>query len=89
MGGWLESETFWLDLTNIALGLVTLVCLVAVASGVAEELRARLRRTAPQDDGHALLTPELGLTMADGGRRVAEPRATEKKKGLFPRRRRG
>jgi len=67
-------DTFWLDFTNIALGLVTLVCVLAIAAGVARELlyRRRRRRHAAAADDHAFATPELGLTMADGGRRIDE-----------------
>jgi hypothetical protein len=66
----LESETFWLDLTNIGLGVVTLVCLVAIGLGVVQELLPRLPRHTAREDDHALLTPELGWTMADGGRQL-------------------
>jgi hypothetical protein len=64
-----EPDTYWLNATNIALGLVTLWCLVAIVAGVVQELVAR-RRPAHEDDDHVFATPELGLTMADGGRRV-------------------
>lgn len=73
MGTWLLSETFWLDLTNIALGVVTLACVGVVGFGVVQELLPRLRNRFAGEDDHALLTPDLGLTMADGGRRVAGP----------------
>ena len=82
MSAWMQSETFWLDLTNVALGVVTLVCVLVVATGVLQDLLPRLRRSAAHDDDHVLLTPELGLTMADGGRRV------EKKRNALPGRRR-
>jgi hypothetical protein len=61
-----DSETLWLNLTNIGLGLVTLMALVAVGYTVARELidRARARATA---DNHIFAHPDLGLTMADGG----------------------
>ena len=64
-------DTFWLNFTNIALGLVTLACVIAIAGGVARELLLRWQRraTVPEDD-HAFATPELGLTMADGGERI-------------------
>jgi hypothetical protein len=69
MSSWLQSETFWLDVTNIALGLVTLVCLLAVGTGIVQDLLPRFRRSATADD-HVTLTPDLGLTMADGGSRI-------------------
>jgi len=69
-------DTFWLNFTNIALGLVTLACVLAIAAGVVRELVGRRRRHAAAADDHAFATPELGLTMADGGKRIdgAEPR---------------
>jgi hypothetical protein len=67
-------DTFWLDFTNIALGLVTLVCVVAVLAGVASEIGHRLVQRRKLADDHAFETPELGLTMADGGERIDEPR---------------
>ncbi len=73
MGAWVHSETFLLDLANIAVGAATLACLFWVAYGIALEL-VRLPRVGSKlarDDDHALLTPDLGLTMADGGRRIA------------------
>ena len=63
-------DTFWLDFTNIALGLVTLVCVLAVAAGVVQELGHRLAHGKKLADDHAFETPELGLTMADGGKRI-------------------
>jgi hypothetical protein len=68
-------DTFWLNFTNIALGLVTLACVLAIVAGVAHEMAGRRRkrtarkRSAAADD-HAFAIPELGLTMADGGRRI-------------------
>jgi hypothetical protein len=63
-------DTFWLNFVNIALGLVTLMCLLAVLGGVGHELIDWLRRRAAVQDGHAFSTPELGLTMTDGGERL-------------------
>jgi hypothetical protein len=70
-----------LTITNIALGAVTLICIVAVGIGVVQELAARARKRAALSkldsevsdlvasyrDGHAFDIPSLGLTMADGG----------------------
>ena len=66
------NDTFWLNFTNIALGLVTLVCVIAVAAGVLQELGHRLAHGKKLADDHAFETPELGLTMADGGERLDE-----------------
>jgi hypothetical protein len=65
-------DTFWLNFTNIALGFVTLVCVIAVAAGVLHELGHRFAYRRRLTDDHAFETPELGLTMADGGERIDE-----------------
>ena len=70
MNGSSGPDTFWLDFVNIGLGLVTLLCVLLVGSGVVRELRYRLARRRTAVDDHAFETPELGLTMADGGKRI-------------------
>jgi hypothetical protein len=66
-------DTFWLNFTNIALGLVTLACVLLIAGGVARELLLRWqRRAVASADDHAFATPGLGVTMADGGERIDE-----------------
>lgn len=69
----LEPTTRWLNITNLALGIVTLVCCLAVAWGVAAEVFVRLRKRValprPIDD-HTFAVSSLGLTMADGGEKV-------------------
>jgi hypothetical protein len=73
-------DTFWLNFTNIALGLVTLACVLAVVGGVASELRQRLaRRALAERDDHVFATPSLGVTMADGGERLDEPEPAPRK----------
>jgi hypothetical protein len=70
-----DPETFWLNATNIVLGVVTLVCIAAMATGLYQDVKARVlaRRTVPAHaDDHAFVVPALGLTMADGGERVDE-----------------
>lgn len=76
-----DPSTYWLTLTNVALGVVVLICCVAVGIGILQELAARRKKHAALSqldrevsdlvatfhDGHAFHTPELGLTMADGG----------------------
>jgi hypothetical protein len=75
---WTDSQTLWLNLTNLTLGIVTLICIAAVAYGVAQELFARRRvrqslddevrqLTAGISDPYTMQVPGLGLTMADGG----------------------
>ncbi len=73
-----DPETFWLNVTNIALGVVTLICVVTVAGVALQEVLRRARKRVPalmpQDD-HAFAIPELGITMADGGERLDKPAA--------------
>ena len=72
--------TFWLNVTNAALGLVVLGAILIVFLAMFREF---LRAKAPQpraatgidqelaamlrEESHRMLVPELGLTMADGG----------------------
>ena len=58
---WSDPQTLWLNLTNIGLGIVALVCVVAVAYNVASELWSR-KHAAGTDDAHAMHVPELGWT---------------------------
>ena len=74
---------FWLNLTNIALGVIVVLAVLLVAYGVVWELVLRHKKHAALNDanaemsamlqdefGHSLAVPELGLTMADGGEHV-------------------
>ena len=75
---WGNSQTLWLNLTNLALGIVTLLALGVLAFGVAQELLARRRKARELDAlddevRHLLHVPELGLTMADGGEPLTPP----------------
>ncbi len=82
---WNDPQTLWLNLTNLGLGIITLVCVgVAVHAGLAE-LTARYRKTATAETKadatvatHGFHSPELGYTMADGGE--PEKHAAEKKR---------
>jgi hypothetical protein len=68
-----DPRTLWLNLTNIGLGVVTLVCLLVIARAVVQELKGRRgRQISAQPDPHALSVQGLGLTMADGGDRIDE-----------------
>mgnify|MGYP000050082473 CR=1 FL=1 len=83
---WTDPQTIWLNLTNLGLGIVVLICLGVVGYGVFRDLLARRAATADSraaefQASHAFHTPELGWTMADGG----EP---EKKEPEKPRSRR-
>ena len=74
----MSDSTYWLNFTNAALGVVTVLCCGAVGFGVVQELAARRKRKTAMSgldrevsslvaDGHAFHVPSLGLTMADGG----------------------
>jgi hypothetical protein len=79
------SEVLWLNLTNIALGVVVLICFVAIAvcaihegptlrrkrAAVSAELDADMKKWFADD--RTFHVPELGITMADGGERVDNP----------------
>ena len=80
-----DPATYWLTVTNIVLGLVTLICCAAVALGVFQELAAKRKKSSAMSrldhevaqlvasyDGHAFQVPNLGLTMADGGEPIAK-----------------
>ena len=75
-----DPSTYWLTITNIALGVVTLVCCVAVGFGIVQELARKRKKSAALSrldnevadlvasfDSHAFNVPGLGVTMADGG----------------------
>lgn len=76
-----DPSTYWLTFTNIALGLVVLICCAAVVVGIFQELALRRKKRLAEADldrevaalaasytgGHAFNTPGLGVTMADGG----------------------
>jgi hypothetical protein len=70
----------WLNITNIALGVIVVLALLLVAYGVIWELVIRHKKQGGLHDldaemntmlrgelSHTLAVPELGLTMADGG----------------------
>jgi len=69
------NETTWLTFTNIGLGVVTLICLVAVGYVAAKEIfagaRSKVKIPHLRDD-HSFILSDLGITMADGGKRVDE-----------------
>ena len=81
---WGNPQTLWLNLTNLALGIVTLLALAILGVGVGQEILAR-RRRAREVDGindemrHMLHVPELGMTMADGGEPLPSRINTPKK----------
>ena len=85
-----ENWTMWLNITNFALGLVTLVALLVVFLSVGWDLLVRKVKAPAHVDlrnidsdlkallhgSHSFTVPEFGLTMADGGEKV-EPSQSE------------
>lgn len=81
-----DPSAYWLNVMNVLLGLVVLICCAAVAVGVFQEVAARRRKRAAASaldrevsdlvtafDGHAFNVPGLGVTMADGGAPLPDP----------------
>jgi hypothetical protein len=77
---WSDPQTLWLNVTNLALGIVILAAVLIVIGAVGWELAFRRRRASQGADidaelrsifdagsPHILDVPGLGLTMADGG----------------------
>lgn len=64
-----NSEVFWLNVTNVALGVICLVCILALGWGVARDLAARWRHAPVRRSAetHVFDDALLGMTMADGG----------------------
>ncbi|HUI78826.1 MAG TPA: hypothetical protein VLY24_12945 [Bryobacteraceae bacterium] len=80
---WNNPQTLWLNMTNLALGVVTLLALLFVGGAVGWEFILRRRRARElsgidaelhtmihADSPYSLPVPGLGLTMADGGEAV-------------------
>jgi hypothetical protein len=71
-----SPEEFWLNVTNLVLGLITVVCLAIVGRVAFKEIYARVAakrsRIPLEEDSHAFDLADLGITMADGGVRVDE-----------------
>jgi hypothetical protein len=74
-----DDWVFWLNVTNIALGVVVFLAVVIVAYALVWELVGRYKKSrnvanlgtelaAVMPDGR--LVPGLGVTMADGGERI-------------------
>jgi hypothetical protein len=86
-----QDWVFWLNATNIALGLVVLLALLVVAYALGWEVVSRYKKSrdlanldhelaAMLQDGR--LVPGLGVTMADGGEPVKPlPEHPAEKKG--------
>lgn len=83
-----QDWVFWLNVTNITLGVVVLVAVLGVAYAVIAEIVGKRRRAleaAGVDDELAAMlkygraVPGLGVTMADGGDRIDTGESGEKK----------
>jgi hypothetical protein len=82
--------TFWLMMTNYALALVTVVAVILVVGAVSWDIivkkahRVHTIETVNADweallrSPHSFDVPGLGLTMADGGEKLNEPKASDK-----------
>lgn len=79
---WNNSQTLWLNLTNLGLGIAALACVAAVAWNVVREVVEQRAKSTSVDremkdmlsaEGHAMNLPDLGWTMADGGEPVPPP----------------
>ena len=95
---WSDPQTMWLNIINLSLGIVTLVCIAAIGYGVFQDVRERARkraiaRTMDREAGgvvnslgdHAFDMPGLGFTMADGGEPLKKPAAPPKAPAKTPR----
>ena len=93
MGG--ENWTMWLNITNLALGVVTLIALLVVFFAVGWDLLVRKVKSPASTDlrniqadlqslfhggSHSLSVPGLGLTMADGGEKIEPPKSETSKR---------
>jgi len=80
-----DPSTYWLTFTNIALGVITLVCCAAVGIGIWQELAAKRQKRAAlakldgevsdlvaSYGGHTFNVSTLGVTMADGGEELGK-----------------
>ena len=70
---WAEPQVFWLNVTNIALGVICFTCVALVVGAVIREALKRVKSRAAvlgELDLHTLAVPDLGTTMADGGEPV-------------------
>ena len=78
-----DDWVFWLNVTNIALGVVVLLGVLLVAYALVWEFVSKYKksrrvanpaeelRAMLQDEfAHSLSVPGLGVTMADGGERI-------------------
>jgi hypothetical protein len=81
---WYDPQTYWLNVTNMALGIVIAICVMVVLGGVAHEFASRIRKRRRIEaeidrdilqlaDGDTCHVHGLGVTMADGGEKLRQP----------------
>jgi hypothetical protein len=76
----LSDPRSWTYFTNWVLVVVAFIAAAFIGYGVLREKRARqTAREHPAHDAHTLVLPDLGITMADGGDKVAEQNSTDPK----------
>ena len=82
-----QNWVFWLNITNLVLGIVVILAALAVGYGLVSEFVLRHKRAHRpavnvdvdfqkmlQDEfAHSMPVPELGFTMADGGDPLKTP----------------
>jgi hypothetical protein len=71
----LSDPHSWTYFTNWFLVAVAFVAAGYIGFGILREKRARHLHARPQHDPHTLILPDLGITMADGGEKVAGPKS--------------
>jgi len=76
----LSDPRSWTYFTNWVLVIVALIAAGFIGYSVLREKRARqAARGQSVNDPHTLVLPDLGITMADGGEKVAEKKSTDPK----------
>jgi hypothetical protein len=83
-----QDWTFWLMMTNYALALVTVIAVILVVGAVSWDIivkkahRVHTIETVKADweallrSPHSFDVPGFGLTMADGGEKLNQPKAS-------------
>lgn len=71
----LSDPRSWTYFTNWFLVAVAFIAAGYIGFGILREKRARRLHARPHNDPHTLILSDLGITMADGGEKVAEPKS--------------
>ena len=89
-----ETWVFWLNITNLVLGIVVVLAALAVgyglvwefvlrhkkAHGAAANVDVEFQKMLQDEFAHSMPHPELGFTMADGGDMLNPPPQAPKDK---------